>query len=261
MSDDKVKRYFVIGDIHGMHNDLVTLYDFLKEKAQLDLTKDVLVQLGDRNDRGPDSYLVNEFFKSLQLMYPQNVVVLNGNHEYMLLTAAMGHSDLMWFNGGNATEKSYSKETQIYGKNGFGNSVMKAGHWDWLKNLPFYYETEDYFFSHAPIAKETGSSILPLRMDRERLTWEYGNGAPVDQWIDPNPILKEYGNEGKICVHGHLHGIYRGPDGLPIIPGVRKYGNSILIDTGAGCTKDGYITCLELSTMTAYNSKGEIIKL
>jgi predicted phosphodiesterase len=255
-------RYFAIGDIHGEYDKMMNLINFLYKEAKLDLTVDVLVQLGDRNDRGKDTYKVNEWWKTHQIMYPKNIVVLNGNHDYMLLDACTNRSDLMWFNGGNKTEQSYSKVTNIYGKNGFGNSVNKAGHYNWLKNLPFYYETDDYFFSHAPICKEVyNRSHLPLKADKQRLTWEYVDGVPESEWIEPNAVLKDFGNDYKITVHGHIHGIYKDKNLGYVIPGVRKYGNSVLIDTGAGCVDDGYISCVELSTMTIYNSKQESFKL
>lgn len=244
--EEKIK-YWVIGDIHGEHQKLLDLFNVMtKNNFSLD-NGDSLVVLGDMCDRGPDSYWVMEDLKCLDLQYPGQVIILRGNHDVMMIDAADHRSDMFWFNGGYKTEESYSKITKIYGKNGFGNSFHKSGHYDWIKKKPFFYETEDYFFCHAPIPKEVYRS-LPIgfdpRCDEHTLTWSYIDGVPVEEWVDPNPILKEYGNDGKICVYGHIHGLEK-------IPYKNEYttkhpiriGNAILIDTGAGCWKDTVLTC------------------
>ena len=263
-----MKRYWAIADIHGEYALLLRLFDEM-QKNGFDFEKgDVIVQLGDRNDRGPDTYSINEWFKTQQLMWKGQVICLMGNHDRMLIDAALGRSDLMYWNGGQATEKSYSKITGIYGKNGLGNSLMRAGHWDWLRNLPTYYETDQYFFSHAPIPKEQYRDIpvgSDFRLDEHTLTWSY-NDLPERKWIDPNliPIAEDGNYQGnhKICCYGHIHGMSWDAKNLKYrIPGVRKYGNAILLDTGAGCSKEGYLTCIRLPDLLVMNSNGESYQL
>lgn len=261
--DDKAYRnIYVIGDVHGEYESLTKLEALLKQNG-MDLTQDLLIQLGDRPDRGPDSYKVNEFFKTQQLMYPKNVIVINGNHDRFMLSAADGNSDLMWFNGGNKTEKSYSGVSKIYGKNGFGNSVRKAGHYDWLKNLPLFAESENYFFSHAPIPKSQYlSTDRDIRSDEHTLTWSFVMGVPETEWIDPNPVLKDYGDEAKLCVSGHIHsGIYHKTGDTYYTPNPRRIGNQILIDTGSGCWKGAKLCAVELRSLKYYLSDGTIGQL
>lgn len=260
-------RIFCIPDIHGMFDNLEKIIEVITKQANFSLENgDMLIQIGDRSDRGPDSYKVNEYFKSEQIKYPKQVIVLMGNHDRMLLDAA-GHrdADLMYMNGGKATEKSYSDVSKIYGRAGFGNSVQKTGHYDWLKRCPLFYETEDYFFSHAPIPLEQYRSIpvnRDFRTDEHTLTWSYVHGVPEDIWIDPNPVLKEFGNESKIAIAGHIHsGYYDKQKKDYSTPNPRRFGNSILLDTGSGCWKDALLSCLELPSLKVYMSDGSVIDL
>lgn len=253
------QRYFVIGDIHGMFNLLMDLIKILEEKAGFSLEKgDILIQLGDRNDRGPDTYKVNEYFKNLQLMWPGQIIVLMGNHDRMLLDACDDRSDLMYYNGGNKTEKSYADVSKIYGSRGFGNSVRKVGHYDWLKRCPLFYETPDYFFSHAPIALgKYYEHRTDFRWDEHALTWTFIDGIPVLEWVDGKLIPKEYGDEWKITVHGHIHsGTYNKTTKLYETPNPVQIDNAILIDTGSGCWQDAVLTALELPSLNYYQSNG-----
>jgi diadenosine tetraphosphatase ApaH/serine/threonine PP2A family protein phosphatase len=266
-------RYFVIADIHGEYEKLEAVIKLITEKANFSLEKgDILVQLGDRNDRGHDTYKVNEYFKTQQLMFPGQVHVVMGNHDRMLIDAVEGRSDLMYFNGGNKTLTSYCRELGLYGKGHLARAVQKTGHYDWLKRCPLYVETDDYFFCHAPIPKDQYSSLpigADFRTDEHTLTWTYVHGLPEEKWVNPNPVPVErdgvfYDNEGKTAVYGHIHGLYMGETGRGrgiIVPGVRVYGNAILLDTGSGCADAGYLSCLELPARNVYTSKGEVYNL
>lgn len=283
-------RYFVIADAHGEFDKLQALLKLIEEKASFSLANgDHLVQLGDRNDRGPDTFEINDLLHKLSLMYPNQVHVLMGNHDRMLIDAAQGNSDLMYWNGGSKTLTSYCRQIGRYGKGHLREALQKVGHFDWLSQRPLFHETEDYFFSHAPISiphYRTIDEDTDFRTDEHTLTWTYVHGVPEDQWVDPNPVPIErdgnfYPGEGKLCLHGHIHGIYAAwvkekvestdENGnkqvveytvkKPIIPGVRKYGNSILLDTGSGCTEEGYLTCVELPSLDVYNSKGEVTNI
>jgi Calcineurin-like phosphoesterase len=270
---EPVKKYWVIGDIHGMYDTLLKLLEVMKQNGfDLSDPKQVLVQLGDRNDRGPDSYEVNEFFKTQQIMYPGQVICLMGNHDRFMITAADGHSDLMYFNGGDRTARSYVKGAglPIIGnpRNQFSQAFKKTGHYDWIKSCPLYYETNDYFFSHAPIPLEQYRQIpagYDFRLDEHTLTWSFGNGRREELWIDPNPVPVAlegnfYPGSGKIACYGHIHGMYK-LKGHLVVPGVRMYGNAILLDTGCGCHEDAYLTCVRLPDMKVMNSKGEVYDL
>lgn len=248
------KRYFVLGDVHGEFGHLVRLMRLIRKNGFSFKNGDVLVQLGDRNDRGKDSFRVNNYFYKLYKRYPEQVVCIYGNHEDLMMKA---HIDggLFILNGGKATMKSYKCFTN--NPNVLMYKLEDTGHRKWIMDQPNFYETDKYFFSHAPIpyegmgARRKGEDFRDIP---EVLYWSYG-GENLDDWVDPEPI------PGKISVHGHIHSMYRRKaDGQYVSPGVRQIGNSFIVDTGAGCHPTaGYLTCLQLPEMIQYNSKGEIL--
>jgi hypothetical protein len=250
-------KWYAIGDIHGRYDLLMKVIKLIRDDGGLDFKNgDMLVQLGDRCDRGPDTFRVNNFFYKLQKRYPNQVICLKGNHEAMMIDAAVGRETWGFLNnGGQATMKSYktfSSNPQV-----FGYKLQDCGHLLWTDRQPMYYETEKYFFSHAPIPEVGKGARLSyeFRDSPEVLTWSYG-GDNLEDWVDPEP------SPGKIAVHGHIHGMYRRKaDGQYFSPGIRQVGNAFVIDGGAGCHPTvGYLICLELTQMVEYNSKGEILK-
>lgn len=269
---------WVIADLHGMKDLLDKVLVKMKENG-FDLCdpEQKLIQLGDRNDRGPDSYAINEFFKTQQIMFPGQVIVLLGNHDRMMLDVADGKSDLMYYNGGMATAKSYYHityvDTYVRPDRLFPTALRKSGHYDWLKTLPLFHETPEYFFSHAPIPLEKYRSLPPgfdFKLDEQTLTWSFINDDTA-AWVDPNLIpIEEDGNfygKYKLCVAGHIHGLKYVQD--PIIrgvsyvvnPGPRKHGNTILMDTGAGCSDAGYASALRLPDLLVVTSNDEVYNL
>ena len=69
-------RHFIIGDIHGMFDELIQLLALLG----VDKDKDVLISAGDVVDKGPESA---KCVQSLRGLRDQgfNVVLVKGNHE------------------------------------------------------------------------------------------------------------------------------------------------------------------------------------
>lgn len=263
---------WVIADLHGEFDKFEKLLEHMKGNG-FDLAdpEQKLVQLGDRNDRGPDTYKINEWFRTHQMMFPDQVIVLLGNHDKMMIDAAEGRSDLMYYNGGSYTARSYAHivNAQPYGRipdRLFPQALRMSGHLDWLKSLPLYYETPEYFFCHAPIPYEKYRSSpigLDFRQDEHTLTWSYVDG-PTHAWVDPNLIpIEENGNfEGKykLCFYGHIHGMYNNGKEL-VVPGIRRHGNAILLDTGCGCHRNGYASALRLPDLQVVTSNGEFYNM
>ncbi len=85
------ERIVVIGDIHGDYdNFLETLVqtDLVDDDGQWVAGSDVLVQLGDIPDRGPDSLRAVRYLRDLQLQAETaggQVIALIGNHESMMM--------------------------------------------------------------------------------------------------------------------------------------------------------------------------------
>jgi hypothetical protein len=274
------EKFFVIADIHGEFDKLIAVRDEVA-KAHPEFTTPFglgdgweLVQLGDKNDRGPKTYEVFQYFHELDLMFPGKVSLITGNHELMMLDAAKFGPDTEIFykdcNGGKDTLKSYSSHTKFYGKKSLGNSLVHSGHHRLFQKHIYFLETEDYFFCHAPIPKAVyRRGDRDFRSDIDTLTWGYNGAIPEEQWVEPFLVAREDGPGYKTCVFGHLHGIKMyettGPYGRKdidyVVPGVRQYGESILLDTGAGCLNEAWLSCLELPARIIYDSRGKLFHL
>lgn len=87
----KHRNIFIVGDLHGCYNRLMTQLDKLK----FDSEQDLLVSVGDLIDRGPQS------LECLELIMEKWFVCVRGNHEQMAIDALTGKSDgLLWFHNG-----------------------------------------------------------------------------------------------------------------------------------------------------------------
>lgn len=69
---------YIIGDIHGQYETFMKLLD----KINFELGYDMLIQIGDVIDRGPDGVKILQWFMEHK---DQNVMMLMGNHELMML--------------------------------------------------------------------------------------------------------------------------------------------------------------------------------
>jgi hypothetical protein len=146
------KKINVIGDVAGRYDELMLL---LKKMPKADLT----VFVGDLNDRGSQSKEVIEY-----VMNAPNTLCLQSNHGDMMVDFHDGiklyHVEDFLRNGGTATCASYDVGLH----NGdlrkiiteFRDKVPKE-HIEWLRNLPYYYEDEHLFISHA--AKDPTKSL------------------------------------------------------------------------------------------------------
>ncbi len=132
-------KIFAIGDIHGC---LLAL-EALLAQFPINWGKDLLVFLGDYIDRGPDSRKVIELVLELKETYPEKVVALKGNHEWLFERYLKGEDvEVFLYNGGVATLKNYFNE---------GKLEIPKEHREFISNLPLYLETPSYIFVHAGI--------------------------------------------------------------------------------------------------------------
>ncbi len=209
------QKIFAIGDIHGCAQELSDLI----AKLPLD-NNSKIVFLGDYIDRGPDSRNVIEQIIELSDQY--EVVALRGNHEAMLLEFFNDPSSSMAgffiLNGGSATLASY-----IYQDNQY---QIPDEHMNFFNNLPYYHETEDYFFVHAGVPNIKIDQIDVETHKHELL------------WIREG-FLRSRFNWRKKIIHGHSPR----PE-----PEIKK--NRINLDTG--CVFSGQLTAIELPSETIY---------
>ena len=189
ITKENSERRFAIADIHGCLATFKNLINRIK------LTnKDQLFLLGDYVNRGPDSKGVMNYIMELQKSGFQ-IFPLRGNHEQILLDSR--------------------------------SSKISEPYYSFLCQLPYYYETEDYFFVHASIDFD---SIEPFQ-DTEAMLWK--------RYSNPNV---EFLNGRKI-IHGHtIHTIDQIKEAIeyhfPIIPldnGCYKGLRKELEDIGSLC--------------------------
>lgn len=222
-------NFIVIGDIHGRNDLLTQLLENPEVFKRLDSGKYKAVFLGDMVDRGPDSFAVVEKIKDM--CETGWAIALLGNHESMMLDfhrKRVLQSDHIWlYNGGHQTIKSYADQTKLYGISHFFDSLDESGHWAWLKTLPYFYETEEVWFSHAPIPKVRIRKD-DFRTDTHALIWSFED-EPDGSW--------EF-DHGKTAVCGHIHDLFRNNVMPRILP------NIIYADTGSGCSPKGRLTAI-----------------
>jgi serine/threonine protein phosphatase 1 len=201
-----MENYVAIGDIHGRFDLLERLLSDISDEV---LYEHKLVFLGDMVDRGPASYDV--VGKVKQLCDDGKAIALLGNHDDFMLDYHRGRivdKQNIWFYGGNGGKKTVESYTAHYGEYGQGrffSCFEKSGHAAWMKSLPYFYETEKVWFSHAPIpGPEHLHAIRPFdgdyRANKEVLTWTYREHSPEGTWEH---------NHGKLAVCGHVHGLQR----------------------------------------------------
>lgn len=200
-------RTLAIGDIHGCLAPLELLWKTLAPTAE-----DKVIFIGDYVDRGPDSKGVIDF--CLGLPDELDVTFLGGNHEEKFQLANIDSTELdHWLSawGGGATLESY-------GPGGFED--VPEAHWDFLRKLQPYFETETHIFVHAnleadvAVKDQTSFSLLHKK---------FGTPSPHES--------------GKVMVCGHT--AQKSHDPLDL-------GHAICIDTDPG--RGGWLTGFDADT-------------
>lgn len=182
-------KYYAIADIHGRLDLLEKAIDKIYEVNDADMFK--IVTLGDYIDRGPQSCQVIKRLMEETRPGLNGFVCLKGNHEDMMVQVCQNPtmSNQMWWadNGGTATWDSYG-----------GWEGINPDHVEWMRNLPYFYETEKQLFVHAGVPQSQMN--LPPKNDRhlEEMIWMLYDKSDGRGW------------KGKHVVHGH-HQFADGP--------------------------------------------------
>jgi serine/threonine protein phosphatase 1 len=246
-------RTFAIGDVHG---DLTHLLLLLSRLPKL-TAEDSLVFLGDYVDRGPDSAKVVEYVRVLPSTTPAKVVTLRGNHEdSWLRVVEKGWPEFIIppGNGCLACYRSYidgpvagddvlpSREELTAMATG---SFFPAEVVEWMKALPYWYEDDHAVYVHAGLPKKDGVFQHPSAVeDKIKLLW-----------LRDDDFFENY--RGKKVVFGHTAtqqlppelSTYTPNDPTDLWAGVDVIG----IDTR--CGKGGFLTAIELPSLTVYESR------
>jgi len=201
-------RIIAIGDIHGHAKALAALVELVRPRQN-----DMLVALGDYVDRGPDTKRVLD--QLIELQHGCQLISLLGNHEEMMLGAREGRSDFaFWMKfGGDAALDSYGP--------GRAMTNIPREHWEFLRGLPLYHETDGHFFAHANYAPNQ--------------PWSQ-QSAQVLLWLDLGDLPARH-YSGKTAIVGHTP--QKGGKLLDL-------GYLKCIDTG--CGHGGLLTALDVTT-------------
>lgn len=170
-----------IGDVHAYYDKMMDLMDKLLRRG-IDFNETQFVWLGDYVDGGDDAKKVVEFLMDAKEQYP-HWVMLQGNHEDLMIActnwapsvcADSIHNDYtgayyLWFmQGGEDTLKSYTREIDDPYQRSLAGAldVIPQEHFQFLRDLPLTYETDQYIFVHAglnPKGETTNADKLWIR--------------------------------------------------------------------------------------------------
>ena len=125
-----MQKIFVVGDIHGCLEKLVTLMD----KLPINYNQDLLIFIGDYIDRGPNSFEVVRYLIELKNLKPDTIFI-KGNHEDMLQNYLDGSDRFTYqLNGGQKTLDEYLSRSDS--KDAF---PIPADHLEFFNSLRLYY--------------------------------------------------------------------------------------------------------------------------
>ncbi|MED3792479.1 metallophosphoesterase family protein [Niallia alba] len=148
----KLTKAFVVSDIHGQYDHFVELIQHWDRETQK------LLILGDMIDRGKNSLKVVQEAMKLKQLYGNQVIVLKGNHEDMLLNfldePGCDYGELFFRNGGNTTAWEFADDEHLMFKSYAERAELikqRKDEINFIRNTRDYYEFGDVLFVHAGI--------------------------------------------------------------------------------------------------------------
>ncbi|MEK1886003.1 MAG: metallophosphoesterase [Phyllobacterium sp.] len=225
---------YVIGDVHGCYEQLLTLERLIAEDAAPIPGGKLIIMLGDYVDRGPSSAQVIDHLIHPPLPGFQRIC-LTGNHEIAMLDYLQKRISLpeWWSMGANSTLLSYGIDIErlrlVHRSPEMLDVTIRASiplrHEEFLRSLPIMIDAGSFLFVHAGIRP---SIALEDQRDEDLVSIRrefYENAHLLRQWV----------------VHGHT------PIERPL-----KEGRRFNIDTGAFHTG-------RLSALRLWNKKGRVL--
>lgn len=241
-------RTFVIGDVHGDLQGLEVVLGRLPKPTR----DDTLVFLGDYVDRGPDSKGVVARVRRLAKESPVKTVLLRGNHEdkwvqswekadlpYLVQVGNGCASTFRSFSGGAALGPDESLPIEELQRMLDVKSWLPADVAEWMAALPLYYEDEHALYVHAGV-------------ERDGDGWKHprDTSPKVLMWMREPDFYRGY--RGKRLCFGHTPITELPIERVDDENRAWISGDLVGLDTGAG--KGGYLTAIELPSMTLYTS-------
>lgn len=192
-------KTYVVADLHGRYDLLEKALKLIDRDAHGQALR--FICLGDFVDRGPESRQIIERFMAGPDNPDHEWIILQGNHEDMMLLALSDPRYLrIWRqNGGTQTLKSYGASS---GNNPhYTTAKVPSSHCQYLQSLPVSFEDDHRIYVHAGVPFDR-----PLdQVHRSTLQWMMYREPDLDEYPDA-----EYYNglgqhvSGKHIVHGHV---------------------------------------------------------
>lgn len=217
-----LNKTFVVGDIHGCYYTLLDLLEILPDNANVIFTGDLL-------DKGKHSFEVVDL-----IMNNKNFYSVKGNHEEFFIKyikdSLNGTMNNTWntniaYGGLNTIDSYMNKEENILNK-----------HYDWIKNLPLYFEIDKFFITHG----------FGLPYYKRRKNKSFHRAILNNRILNSNKHRKEWEDN---YLNYNIFNIFGHDDSDKVIKGDNYLG----IDTGL--IYDRKLTAVKLSTMETFEIK------
>lgn len=188
-----MSRTYAIADAHGNFDLICKAISLAESHAGAD--GGTLIVLGDFVDRGPQSSTIIDLLMSGPSLPNWQWIVLQGNHEAIMLECLSNPALLGWWvrNGGGETLKSYG---YVDGDALFPLRIP-AAHLEWLDALPIAHEDAHRIYVHAGVPFDQ-----PLaEAKKDTLQWMLYPGDVDHGDAEFHPDAGHC--SGKHIVHGH----------------------------------------------------------
>lgn len=217
---------YVVPDIHGSVHMLDRICSRILPLRRTGGVQDRIIFLGDYIDRHIDSHLVLDRMVEIKNEYKDNVICLIGNHELLLLETLglaqnyNGYFDLgtndahqVWMsNGGYQTLSGYINRTHVT-RNAERlprhriKDFIPEEHLNFLLNLQYFYETNEYIFVHAgcdPYKPLNDQPLRSLAWDRDLFNF-VKNGLRNNETFEwPKTIVSGHSHNGPLINEKYL---------------------------------------------------------
>lgn len=210
-------KIFAISDVHGHFKEMKSA--LIKNGFDENNEEHMLVVCGDMFDRGDESLQVYHYLKDLT--DEGKAIVLKGNHEPFFINWLKGDNSSFNYlrNGMSHTVDSFLERTNAFLSYCFIDKDCEPSQsafedfseiarkeilenepelLDWLENLPYYYETEHFIFTHASIDIGVDDWRYPCRRYYDFSGWE------ACTWDDGSFFGVPTRNTDKTIVIGHF---------------------------------------------------------
>lgn len=259
-----MKKLFVISDVHGHYREMINAL----EQAGYDEDNEnhLLISCGDAFDRGEQSLAVYLYLKRLSDV--GKAIILKGNHTLMFRDYLNGVNINPFnylHNGTDETLADFLHQTRPFETWTILNNIKEPTYGDfaewimgakkqinkeypelreWLDSRPYYYETENYIFTHGSIDTHVSDWHAPHCYKINYRDWD------ACMWDDGSFFGSEINNTDKTVVIGHfgtahLREIYSIESEDPHSILKRDDGRVIAIDATTALTKRVNVLVIE----------------